>query len=88
VLPDTPSVEQLSQIIVQVTVPSFLLGAVAAFVSLLVSRMNRVIDRIQTLNSISDGESGKAGPKKDVALLKRRAGLLNKAILFVGQVRY
>lgn len=82
--PDTPSVEQLSQVIVQVTAPSFLLGAVAGFVSLLVSRMNRVVDRIQVLNSISDGDETRAGLKEDIPRLKRRAQLLNKAILFAG----
>jgi hypothetical protein len=53
-LPDTPSVTQLSQVITQITAPSFLLGAVAAFISVLVARMNRIIDRSQALNAISD----------------------------------
>jgi hypothetical protein len=79
---DTPSVEQLSQVIAQVAAPSFLLGAVAAFISLLISRMNRVIDRIQALNSIADGDGAKAHLKDDIPRLKRRAHLLNKAILF------
>ncbi|WP_128971502.1 DUF2721 domain-containing protein [Bradyrhizobium tropiciagri] len=81
-LPDTPSVEQLSQVIVQVTAPSFLLGAVAGFVSLLIARMNRVSDRIQALNAISDSESAKIGSKKDMHQLRRRAELLNRAIVF------
>nr|WP_249158170.1 DUF2721 domain-containing protein [Bradyrhizobium jicamae] len=82
--PDTPSVEQLSQVIVQVTAPSFLLGAVAGFVSLLISRMNRVIDRIQALDAIPDGEGGKAKLGNDIPRLKRRAVLLNQAIMFAG----
>lgn len=81
---DTPSVEQLSQVIVQVTAPSFLLGAVAAFVSLLISRMNRVIDRIQSANAIPERDGSKAGLTKDIPLLKRRAELLNRAIVFSG----
>jgi len=40
-LSDTPSVTQLSQVITQVTAPSFQLGAVAAFTSVLISRMKR-----------------------------------------------
>ena len=55
-LPDTPSVTQISQVITQVTAPSFLLGAVAAFTSVLISRMNRIIDRSQALNAISDDD--------------------------------
>src|SRR5690349_8279699 len=79
---NTPSVEQLSQVIVQVTAPSFLLGAVAGFISLLISRMNRVTDRIQTLNAMSDGDGVKTRAKKDMLRLKQRAELLNWGILF------
>ena len=81
-LPDTPSVPQLSQVITQVAAPSFLLGAVAAFTSVLISRMNRIIDRSQALNAISDDDAPRAHLKTDIPRLKRRAALLNKAILF------
>jgi hypothetical protein len=47
VLPATPSVSELSQVITQAIAPAFLLGALAAFISLLILRMNRVIDRSQ-----------------------------------------
>jgi len=43
-LPETPSIEQLSRVIGSVAAPAFLLGAVAALISVLISRMNRVID--------------------------------------------
>jgi cytochrome bd-type quinol oxidase subunit 2 len=79
---DTPSITQLSQVIAQVTGPSFLLGAVAAFISVLISRMNRIIDRSQALNAISDEDNSKAHVKADIPRLKRRAALLNRAILF------
>jgi len=78
---DMPSATHLSQVITQVTAPSFLLGAVAAFVSVLIGRMNRIIDRLQTLKAIGD-DSSKAHLKTDVPLLRRRAALLNKAIIF------
>jgi Protein of unknown function (DUF2721) len=81
-LPETPSITQLSQVITQVTAPTFLLGAVAAFVSVLLSRMNRIIDRSQGLNAISDHDQTKARLKSDIPRLKRRAALLNKAIFF------
>jgi hypothetical protein len=81
-LPDTPTATQLSQVISQVTAPAFLLGAVAAFVSVLISRMNRIIDRSQALNAIADDDKVKAPLKSDVPRLKARASLLNKAILF------
>ena len=81
-LSDTPSVTQLSQVIGQVAAPAFLLGAVAAFTSMLISRMNRIIDRSQALNAIRDDDASKAHLKLDIPRLKRRAGLLNSAILF------
>ena len=79
---DTPTSTQLSQVIAQVTAPAFLLGAVAAFISVLISRMNRIIDRSQSLNAIGDDSLGKAQLKSDIPRLKRRAALLNKSILF------
>src|SRR5262245_23144308 len=81
-LSETPTVAQLAQIISQVTAPSFLLGAVAAFVAVLVSRMNRIIDRSQTLNAIGDEETSRTELKADLPRLKRRAGHLNRALLF------
>ena len=76
-----PSIDQLSQIIATVAAPAFLLGAVAAFISVLVSRINRVIDRSQYLHSIVDGDSSKAYLKDDLPRLKRRAALLHRSLL-------
>jgi Protein of unknown function (DUF2721) len=76
------TITQLSQVIAQVTAPAFLLGAVAAFIAVLISRMNRVIDRSQALNAIGDDDNVKGHLKSDIPRLKRRAVLLNKAILF------
>ena len=64
------------------TAPAFLPGAVAAFISVLISRMNRIIDRSQALNAIAADDKVKAALKSDIPRLKRRAALLNKAILF------
>lgn len=79
---DQPSVAQLSQVITQVTAPAFLLGAVASFTSVLIARMNRIIDRSQALHAIADEEPSRAHLKADIPRLKRRAVLLNKSILF------
>jgi hypothetical protein len=79
---DHPTSTQLAEVIGQVTAPAFLLGAVAAFVSVLISRMNRIIDRLQALNAIGDDNPGKSQVKSDIPRLKRRAALLNKSILF------
>jgi hypothetical protein len=82
VLHDTPSVGQLSQVITQAIAPAFLLGALAAFISLLILRMNRVVDRSQALNAISDVDPVRAQLKADIPRLKQRSLLLNNAILF------
>jgi len=79
---EAPSLPQLSQVITQVTAPAFLLGAVASFTSVLIARMNRIIDRSQVLNAIGDDESSRAHLKSDIPRLRRRAVLLNKSILF------
>lgn len=59
-LPDPPTVTQLSQIIAQVTAPAFLFGAVAAFISVLITRMNRIIDRSQAFNAIGPDDAAGA----------------------------
>jgi hypothetical protein len=79
---DNPTAAQLSQVISEVTAPAFLLGAVAAFISVLISRMNRIIDRSQALNAIADEDKIRGLLKSDIPRLKRRALLLNKAILY------
>ena len=79
---EQPSVEQLSHVITQVTAPAFLLGAVASFTSVLIARMNRIIDRSQVLHAIADDEPSRAHLKADIPRLKRRAALLNKSILY------
>ena len=79
---ENPSVAQLSQVITQVTAPAFLLGSVATFTSVLIARMNRIIDRSQALNAIDEDDSSRAHLRSDIPRLRRRAVLLNKSILF------
>jgi uncharacterized BrkB/YihY/UPF0761 family membrane protein len=75
------SIDHLSQVISQVVAPSFLLGAVASFVSILFMRMNTVLDRIRTLNAIPDESHVRTKLKADIPRLRRRAKLLNMALL-------
>jgi uncharacterized protein DUF2721 len=79
-LPITPSMDQLNRIIGTVAAPAFLLGAVAAFISVLISRMNRVIDRAQFIHGISEADSPRSFLKGDLPRLRRRAVLLNRAL--------
>jgi hypothetical protein len=82
VITETPTVSQLSQVISQAVAPAFILGALAAFTSVLVLRMNRVVDRSQALNAIGGDDPAKVHLKSDLPRMKRRAALLNNAILF------
>jgi hypothetical protein len=75
------SIEHLTQIISQVVGPSFLLGAVASFISMLFGRTNGVLDRIRTLNGISDDDPDRAILKADMSRLQRRLHLLQLSVL-------
>ena len=44
-IPDAPDLDHLTQVISHATAPAFLLGAVAGFLSILVTRLERTIDR-------------------------------------------
>jgi hypothetical protein len=80
--PDSPSVSQLSHVISQSAAPAFLLGALAAFIAILIARLNRVIDRTITLNAISDDDTNKSRLKADLPRLMRRTVMLNRAIFW------
>ncbi|MFO1109048.1 MAG: DUF2721 domain-containing protein [Bradyrhizobium sp.] len=79
-IPITPSIDQLSRIIGNVAAPAFLLGAVAAFISVVISRINRVVDRSQFLHSIVDSDDERVHLKADIPRLRRRATLLNRSL--------
>jgi Protein of unknown function (DUF2721) len=76
-----PDTQRLSQIFSQATAPTFFLGAVAGFVSLMASRLASVIERSRTLNAIADDDYARAHLKADLERLRRRARLLNSGIL-------
>jgi hypothetical protein len=77
---ETPSVTQLSQVIGHAIAPAFILGAVASFISVLVTRLNRIIDRCRI---VAPHEG--TGPTKDypdMLQLNRRAALINHALFW------
>jgi hypothetical protein len=82
-LPEIPSVSQLSQVISQATAPAFLLGALAAFTAVLITRLNRIVDRTIALNAIADDDAVKSRLKADLPRLLRRAAMINRAIFWV-----
>ncbi|MGY4573354.1 DUF2721 domain-containing protein [Bradyrhizobium sp. USDA 3256] len=81
-LPDTPPVSQLSHVISQAAAPAFLLGALAAFIAVLISRQNRIIDRTIYLNGIPDEDGARSRLKADLPRLIRRATMINRAIFW------
>jgi len=74
-----PDASQLSQVMSQAAGPAFVLGAVAAFIAVLLSRMTAVIERIRSLNEIADEDTARARLKSDIPRLRQRANLLNRA---------
>ncbi len=79
-LPVTPSIDQLARIIGNVAAPAFLLGAVASFISVLLSRINRVIDRAQFIHGIPESDTSRLFLKSDLPRLRRQAALLNRSL--------
>ena len=76
-----PDAQRLSEIFANAIAPTFFLGAVAAFVSLMTSRLSAVIERIRRLNAIADEDHTRAGLKGDRDRLRRRARFLNSGIV-------
>ena len=73
-------IDHLGSVISHATAPAFMLGAVAAFLSILIQRMERLSDRIRALRA--DNSSG-ANPKEALLqTLDRRVMLLGRAIYF------
>jgi len=72
--------DQLSTMISHAVAPAFLLGAVAAFVSILIARMTAVTERIRIINRIADDETERTWLREDISRLKRRLILLNQSL--------
>ena len=77
-----PLVEQLSHVISQATAPAFLLGADAAFVNVLIGRLNRISDRGAAFVAAAAADPTDEKSKSIVPRLLRRAMLVNRAIEF------
>jgi Protein of unknown function (DUF2721) len=77
---ETPSVSHLSQVISESIAPAFILGAVASFISVLVTRLNRIIDRCRILDSGEPNQGPPDGSGVELFRLNARADLINRAI--------
>jgi uncharacterized protein DUF2721 len=74
------SVDHLTQVISQVVAPSFLLGAVASFASVLFMRMTNILERLRKLRSLPESGHDHSFLRADVPRLQWRAQLVNAAI--------
>jgi hypothetical protein len=78
---EIPDAAQLSRVMAEATAPAFVLGAGAAFVSVLHGRLTGVVDRIRSLNEIADGDTVRVYLKSDIPRLRHRARILHSAVL-------
>ena len=77
---NTPSIEQLSNVISQVTGPAFLLAAEAQLLTVLVSRLDRIIDRARTIVQTDGDSAAQVGLKAELPILRKRGLLMHHAI--------
>jgi hypothetical protein len=75
-----PNARRLATIFSSATSPTFFLGAVAAFASLMTSRMSQTMERVRALNAIPDDDQSRGHLKVDLKRLLRRAALLKAGI--------
>ncbi|MDP3554312.1 DUF2721 domain-containing protein [Methylocystis sp.] len=77
---NTPSIEQLSTVISQVTGPAFLLAAEAQLLAVLVSRLDRIIDRARTIVQTDGDSAAQLDLKAELPILRKRGLLMHYAI--------
>ena len=80
--PLVPDIDHLSNAISHATAPAFMLGAVAGFLSILIARMERIVDRNRALRLADPGAVDPAVRDAIAAAFARRMVLLSRAIYF------
>lgn len=78
---DVPDIDRLTQIFSNAIAPAFFLGAVAAFVSLMMSRLAAVSERIKAARALPDQDGAAFGSSMAPGTLTRRARLLSDGII-------
>ena len=71
-----PDADRLARIFAEAAAPAFLLAGVAAFVSVLLTRLHTLIDRMRTVTFMDPALPSAAAQKATLPLLKQRATLL------------
>jgi Protein of unknown function (DUF2721) len=75
-----PTMDQLQLVISQAAAPAFILGAVASFLSVLLSHMGRIIDRSRAIHDLAESDPKKERLKANLPQLRLRARILHRAI--------
>ena len=76
-----PDIDRLTQIFSNAIAPSFFLGAVAAFVSLMMSRLAAVNESIKATRALPAQGGAAVGSSMALGALTRRARLLSDGII-------
>ena len=76
-----PNIERLTQIFSNAVAPSFFLGAIAAFVSLMMSRLAAVNEHIKATRALPDQDRVAVGNSVALGSFTRRARLLSDGII-------
>jgi hypothetical protein len=76
-----PSIEQLSRVITQSVAPAFMLGAISGFIAVLVTRLNRIVDRCRE-SADADKGAATSATRADLRRLNARANLINRAMFW------
>ena len=74
------STEELGRVMGRAAAPVFLLTAVASFISVLMTRLTRIVDRIRMINNIAADDTQRAFLREDLPRLQRRATLIHRSI--------
>ena len=82
ILPHTPGLTQLAQIIQLAVAPVFLLAGLGAFLNVCAGRLARIVDRIRKLEPRILDSRGEEHDRllREVQLLDRRSRIVSKAI--------
>jgi hypothetical protein len=76
-----PDIDRLTQIFSNAIAPAFFLGAVAAFVSLMMSRLAAVSERIKSTTALPAQAGATVGSRMSPDALAHRARLLSDGII-------
>src|SRR5207245_9311892 len=81
-MPPSPAVPDVARVIQLAVAPVFLLSGVGVTLTVLTSRLSRIVDRARSLEGrlAAASRDEQAGLSRELAMLSRRAQLINRAL--------